>query len=130
MRQFYCNKVEGLLYIKQNSKLFITNNSLTGNKIFKNACLISRSRVSMNNTNFHSNKMKNFMVAKSQSHIFLNNLTLTNNCGNSIISKNMSLRYLKANMFKNVKRKTIGKSKVSSTVYHLSGNSTIQLVFD
>ena len=77
--KFYCNKVEGLLYVKQNSRLFITNNSLTGNEIFKNAYLISRSRVSLNNTNFHSNKMKNLMVAKSQTHIFVNNLTLKNN---------------------------------------------------
>ena len=80
--RFYCNKVEGLLYVKQNSKLFITNNSLTGNEIFKSVYLILRSRVSLINSNFHSKKMKNFMVAKSQSHIFLNNLTLTNDYGN------------------------------------------------
>ena len=43
------------------------------------------------------------------------------------ISKNMSLQYLIGNMLKIVIRKMIGKSNVLSTVYHISGNSTIQL---
>ena len=82
--------------------------------------------MSLNNSNFHSNKMKDFMVAKSQSHIFLNNLALTNNHGNGSIRKNISLQYLIKKFCKNVKI-MITKSNVSSTVYHISGNSAIQL---
>ena len=125
--KFYRNKVWGLLCIKQNSKLFITNNSLTGNEISKSAFLISRSRMILNNTNFHGNKINTLMVAKSQTHIFIDNLTLTNNHGSSRTIYNESTLNFNDKTQILFRRKRLTKSNVSSAIYDLSGNTTIQL---
>ena len=120
--KFYRNKVWGLLCIKQNSKLFITNNSLTGNEISKSAFLMI-----LNNTNFHGNKINTLMVAKSQTHIFIDNLTLTNNHGSSRTIYNESTLNFNDKTQILFRRKRLTKSNVSSAIYDLSGNTTIQL---
>ena len=77
--KFHRNNIGCLLSVNLKSKVLITNNSRTGNKIFENAYSISISLMKLNNANFHGNKIKILMLAESQSCIYIDNFTFTNN---------------------------------------------------
>ena len=77
--KFHRNKIGCLVSINLKSKVLVTNNSLTGNKIFKNTYSISRSLIKLNNTNFCDNKIKRHIRARSQSQIYIDHVTFSNN---------------------------------------------------
>ena len=142
--RFHRNKIGCLVFIKQKSKVLITNNSLPGNEIFKAAYSISRSLMKLYNTNFCGNKIKRLMLAKSQSQIYIDNVAFTNNHVSSDflnISRESKVEMYNAGFLQNnlpnflclyssdsiVQNSTLTENKFSSAAYIIWGSSTIQL---
>ena len=142
--RFHRNKIGCLVFIKQKSKVLITNNSLPGNEIFKAAYSISRSLMKLYNTNFCGNKIKRLMLAKSQSQIYIDNVAFTNNHVSSDflnISRESKVEMYNAGFLQNnlpnflclyssdsiVQYSTLTENKFSSAAYIIWGSSTIQL---
>ena len=130
-----------------NSTVLITNNSLIGNKILKNAYSIKRSHMKLNVAMFCSNKIKTLMFAELQSYIFVDNLTLNNNhftgaaynisgkskleTTNSEISQNNSTFFflkMTSNSTAIFRNNTLIKNSFLLALYYLNKASTIQLI--
>ena len=147
--KFYRNNIGRIVYIKPNSKVLLTNNSLTANKIYKKAYSISRSHIKLTNIKFLSNKINSLMLAEIQSRIFIKNFTLTNNhiTGRTIcnISRKSRLTMYNAEVSRNnctfrfltmtlnssaiiqINTLTENNFGLKETVYGLGENSTIHL---
>ena len=142
--KFHRNKIGCLLSINLKSKVLITNSSLNGNEIFKNAYSISRSLIKLNNTNFRGNKIKRLMFAESQSQIHIDNVTFTNNhvtfdffnifreskleMYNAEFLQNNSSKLLHLSSSDSIiQNNTLTENNFSGRVYVIGSSSTIQL---
>ena len=138
------NKIGCLVSINLKSKVLITNNSLTGNKIFKNAYSISRSLMKLNNTNFCDNKIKRHIRDRSQSQIYIDHVTFSNNHVSFSffnISKESKLELYNVEFLQNnstrllhllssysiIQNNALLENLILEDVYYIKKSSTLQL---
>ena len=131
--KFHRNNIRCLVSINLNSKVLITGNSLTENRIFKNAYSVSRSLMKIDNTNYRGNLITNLMLAKSRSHIYIDNVTFNNNhVIKAFISRQSKLKMYNAEFMQNkfyfVLLLTSSHSIIQKST--LTGNSFFLLVCD
>ena len=122
------------------------NNNFTGSELYKSACHITTSYMTLINTKFRSNKFKTLIFAESQSYVLIDNLTLTNNhmTGKTYdISRKSKLKMYNAKISRNkfksnflsmesnyralIQNNTLTENNFGRTSYVLNENCRIQL---